>query len=66
MLLVNMYVINHCLFLNYLILFLQRYKKDKSVIGIKIKISHVGLYILAYIMYPSTPRAEKSFKGWPS
>ena len=37
MLLVNMYVINHCLFLNYLILFLQRYKKDKSVIGIKIK-----------------------------
>ena len=44
MLLVNMYVINHCLFLNYLILFLQRYKKDKSVIGIKIKSHLMGGY----------------------
>ena len=37
MLLTNMYVIRYCLFLNYPILFLQRYKKDKSVIEIKIK-----------------------------
>ena len=37
MLLTNMYVIRYCLFLNYLILFPQRYKKDKSIIGIKIK-----------------------------
>lgn len=37
MLLINMYVINYYLFLNYLILFLQRYKKDKSVIVIMIK-----------------------------
>ena len=44
MLLINMYVINYYLFLNYLILFLQRYKKDKSVIGIKIKISHLITY----------------------
>lgn len=63
MLLVNMYVINYCLFLNYLILFLQRYKKDKSVIGIKIKISHIGLYVLAYIMYPSTPHTQIAFNG---
>ena len=63
MLLINMYVINYYLFLNYLILFLQRYKKDKSVIGIKIKISHIGLYVLAYIMYPSTPHTQIAFNG---
>lgn len=54
MLLVNMYVINYCLFLNYLILFLQRYKKDKSVIGIKIKIlilAYMSLLILCTILY---------------
>ena len=46
MLLTNMYVIRYCLFLNYLILFLQRYKKDKSVIGIKIKnISPYSLFL---------------------
>ena len=54
MLLTNMYVIRYCLFLNYLILFLQRYKKDKLVIEIKIKnisywliypcLHHVPLY----------------------
>lgn len=41
MLLTNMYVIYYCLFLNCLILFLQRYKKDKSVIEIKIKTSRL-------------------------
>lgn len=46
MLLTNMYVIRSCLFLNYLILFLQRYKKDKSVIEIKIKnISPYSLFL---------------------
>ncbi len=46
MLLTNMYVIRYCLFLNYLILFLQRYKKDKSVIEIKIKnISPYSLFL---------------------
>lgn len=46
MLLTNMYVIRYCLFLNYLILFLQRYKKDKSVIEIKIKnISPYNLFL---------------------
>lgn len=65
MLLVNMYVINYCLFLNYLILFLQRYKKDKSVIGIKIKISHIGLYVLAYIMCPLHPIPKLHLRGWP-
>lgn len=46
MLLTNMYVIRYCLFLNYLILFLQRYKKDKLVIEIKIKnISPYSLFL---------------------
>lgn len=47
MLLINMYVINYCLFLYYLFfLFLQRYKKDESVIGIKIKnISPYNLFL---------------------
>ena len=46
MLLTNMYIIRYCLFLNYPILFLQRYKKDKSVIGIKIKnISPYSLFL---------------------
>ncbi len=54
MLLTDMYVIRSFLFLNYLILFLQKYKKDKSVIGIKIRnisywliypcLHHVPLY----------------------
>lgn len=46
MLLTNMYVIRSYLFLNYLILFLQRYKKDKSVIEIKKKnISPYSLFL---------------------
>lgn len=53
MLLTYMYVIRYCLFLNYLILFLQRYKKDKSVIWIKIKTPHLGLYIRINVYYPS-------------
>ena len=45
MLLTNLYVCYSLLsVLNYLILFLQKYKKDKSVIGIKIKTSHLASY----------------------